>query len=151
MHARMKSGWRSIARVAVLLGTGAALACSQSSSTFQPVAAGARPWDPPAGWDPIPTCSTGYFIAIDTCPGCTGVSYALCDGSRFSQCVCGGSFSSGATCPNQVPCTSSDYPPQNWTEFADYSGPGWAGLQVHAGGGGASSGAGSSASSGDGG
>jgi hypothetical protein len=75
---------------------------------------------------------TGYFVAIDTCQGCTGISYALCDGDQFSQCVCGGSFSSGASCPQQLPCSTDDFPPPNWVEFTDYAGPGWAGLDLKA-------------------
>ena len=122
-------------QVRCVLGVGVAAfmaatapACSQSSSSFQPVAYGAKPWEPPAGWDPIPACVVGYYVAIDSCKDCTGISYALCDGSQFSQCVCGGSFSSGATCPQTFDCSTDDFPPPNWMEFTDYAGPGWAGL-----------------------
>jgi hypothetical protein len=112
-------------------------ACSDANA-FQPIAYGAKAWYPPQGWDPQPACSTGYYIAIDSCAGCTGISYALCDGNSFSQCVCGSSFSAGAMCPQTLPCSSDDFPPQNWTEFTDYAGPGWAGLRTSsdAGGGG---------------
>jgi hypothetical protein len=111
-----------------LLGAAAALGCSESSNSFQPVAFGAKPWNPPAGWNPEPPCVTGYYVAIDSCPGCTGISYALCDGDEFTQCTCGTTFSPGATCPQTFVCATDDFPPENWTEFTDYAGPGWAGL-----------------------
>jgi hypothetical protein len=95
---------------------------------FQAVAYGARPWTPPPGWDPEPPCGTGYYVAIDTCPGCNGISYALCTGTNFTQCTCGGPFTPGATCPQTFVCATDDFPPQNWLEFTDYAGPGWAGL-----------------------
>jgi hypothetical protein len=111
--------------------TSLAPACS-APSAFQPVAYGAKPWRPPAGWDPEPPCGTGYFVAIDTCPGCSGIAYALCDGHSFSQCVCGGPFTPGAMCPQTFACSVNDFPPQNWLEFTDYAGPGWAGLHAGA-------------------
>ena len=95
---------------------------------FQPAAYGAKPWEPPAGWDPEPPCSTGYYVAIDTCPGCTGISYALCTGVTFTQCVCGGPFWPGVECPKSLVCCPNDFPPLNWLEHIKYAGPGWAGL-----------------------
>src|SRR5450432_4912251 len=130
MRVRMK------VRCAFLVGVAfAAAAASQGCSEtgpFQPVAYGAKPWQPPAGWDPEPTCAVGYYVAIDSCSGCTGISYALCDGIRFSQCACGRSAWPGATCPQTFACSVDDFPPQNWMEFTDYAGPGWAGLTLHA-------------------
>ena len=121
--------------VITLGGTFLALAaspgCSQTGP-FQPVAFNAKPWQPPAGWDPQPTCGVGYYIAIDSCTGCTGISYALCDGIAFTQCVCGGPPWPGATCPQTFVCARTDFPPENWMEFTDYAGPGWAGLASHA-------------------
>ena len=99
-------------------------------NAFQPIAYGARPWQPPPGWDPEPACSTGYFVAIDSCPGCSEISYALCVGNVFDQCVCGGPSWPGAICPQQLPCSENDFPPRNWLEFTDYAGPGWAGLSM---------------------
>ena len=103
-------------------------ACSESADSFQPIAYGAKPWDPPQGWNPQPPCPVGYYVAIDTCPGCSEISYALCVGQRFSQCVCGGPFTPGAMCPQTFVCSPNDFPPQGWMEFIDYAGPGWAGL-----------------------
>ncbi len=112
-------------------------ACFQSADSFQPVVYGAKPWQPPPDWNPQPPCSVGYYVAIDTCPGCSEISYALCVGQRFTQCVCGGPFTPGAMCPQTFACSPDDFPPQNWVEFTDYAGPGWAGLKhVDAGGGG---------------
>ena len=138
MRVRMKSRLSFMAGLATLAMSTANLACSDNSRSFQPVTFGAQPWEPPAGWDPEPPCAVGYFIAIYGCPGCTGISYALCEGTSFTQCACGGPFWPGAMCPQTLPCSSNDFPPQNWTEFIDYAGPGWAGLQspVDAGGGG---------------
>ena len=56
------------------------------------------------------------------------ISYALCVGDTFSQCVCGGPPTPGATCPQMFVCDVNDFPPQNWVEFTMYAGPGWAGL-----------------------
>ena len=95
---------------------------------FQPVADGAKPWDPPAGWDPEPPCVTGCYVAIDSCNGCKGISYALCTGGTFTQCACGGPFWPGVECPNSLVCCANDFPPYNWMECTTYSGPGWAGL-----------------------
>jgi hypothetical protein len=117
-----------LAVVAGLLLATLAVACSQSSTTFQPVTFGARPWSPPSGWDPEPPCGVGYYVAITTCAGCTNVSYALCDGDKFSQCTCGGRFWPGAICPQGFVCGPDDFPPWGWQEFTDYAGPGWAGL-----------------------
>ncbi|HVZ87869.1 MAG TPA: hypothetical protein VHG72_12920 [Polyangia bacterium] len=114
------------ALAASLFGVG----CGQGPDVFQPVAYGARPWSPPPGWDPEPPCETGYYVAIDSCPGCTGISYALCTGTNFTQCTCGGSFTPGATCPQTFVCGPDDFPPQDWMEFTDYAGPGWAGLDL---------------------
>jgi hypothetical protein len=123
----MKARYRLLAGVATFLGAVGIFACS-SSSSFQPLAYGAKPWVPPAGWDPD-ECVTGYYVAILSCEGCSGISYALCDGSRFTQCACGGPVWAGATCPQTLDCSSTDFPPPNWTEYTDYAGPGWAGLQ----------------------
>jgi hypothetical protein len=39
-------------------------------------------------------------------------------------------------CPQTFVCSPNDFPPQNWMEFIDYAGPGWAGLKhLDAGGG----------------
>ncbi len=137
MQIRVKGPCRFVLGVAAFLGAAAGPACSDSNA-FQPVAYGAKPWAPPPGWDPEPPCSTGYYVAIDSCEGCTGISYALCVGDSFTQCVCGTTFSLGAMCPQTLPCSTDDFPPQNWTEFTDYAGPGWAGLgkSADAGGGG---------------
>jgi hypothetical protein len=113
--------------VSALLAGSLAAGCSDASK-FQPVAFGARPWTPPAGWDPEPPCVVGYYVAITTCEGCSGISYALCDGDLFSQCTCGTAFAPGDICPQTFACAPDDYPPQNWQEFTDYAGPGWAGL-----------------------
>jgi hypothetical protein len=114
--------------VLVALAATANLRCSSDQNAFQPIAYGAKPWTPPPGWDPEPPCAVGYYIAIDTCSGCTGLSYALCVGDTFSQCVCGGPPTPGATCPQMFVCDVNDFPPQNWVEFTMYAGPGWAGL-----------------------
>jgi hypothetical protein len=119
-----------VASAALLAVTGPA--CSDPNA-FQPITNGAKPWQPPAGWAPELQCAVGYYVAIDTCPGCTGISYALCTGVDFNQCVCGSPFTPGATCPNQFHCAPNDFPPQNWYEFTDYTGPGWAGLDIDAG------------------
>lgn len=119
--------------VAILLAAGGSAACVNDPNAFQPIAAGARPWSPPPGWDPEPACPTGYFVAIDSCPGCSGLSYALCVASSFDQCTCGGPFWPGAMCPQQLPCGENDFPPKNWLEFTDYVGPGWAGLSMKGG------------------
>jgi hypothetical protein len=129
MQVRTKGRWSSfIVGIAALVATAAGLACSGNPDAFQPVAYGAKPWSPPAGWDPEPVCSSGYFVAIHTCNGCPAISYALCDGMAFTQCVCGGPFWPGAICPAQFVCADDDFPPYSWIEFTDYTGPGWAGL-----------------------
>jgi hypothetical protein len=127
MQVRMKVRCLLAAAAATFVAAAVALACSQSAAPFQPIVYGAEPWTPPEGWSPD-ACATGYFIAIDTCKGCTGTSYALCTGLSYTECVCGGPFSSGATCPQTLPCTATDFPPPTWTEYTDYVGPGWAGL-----------------------
>jgi hypothetical protein len=132
MPVRMKVLCSLVVGVAAWVGAVAGVACSDSSSSFQPLAYGARPWAPPAGWDPEPPCAPGYYVAINTCEGCAGISYALCSGTRFTQCVCGGPFWTGAVCPQTFACSSDDFPPTNWVEFTDYAGPGWAGLQSQA-------------------
>ena len=114
--------------VAALLATVSGLSCYERPDSFQPITYGAKPWNPPAGWDPEPACATGYYVAINTCEGCKDISYALCTGTIFTQCVCGGPFWPGATCPQQFVCAADDFPPFNWVEFTDYAGPGWAGL-----------------------
>jgi hypothetical protein len=127
MRVRMKV--RFIIAAAALLMAASHLACSGNPDAFQPIAYGAKPWQPPPGWDPEPPCVTGYYVAIDSCADCTGISYALCTGNSFTQCVCGGPFTPGATCPQTFACAADDFPPQNWMEFIDYAGPGWAGLK----------------------
>ena len=102
--------------------------CYDPPQDFQPAAYGAKPWDPPPGWDPEPPCATGYYVAIDSCPGCGGISYALCTGVTFTQCVCGGPAWPGVECPKSLVCCANDFPPVNWLELIKYSGPGWAGL-----------------------
>jgi hypothetical protein len=37
-------------------------------------------------------------------------------------------------CPQTFVCARDDFPPQNWMEFIDYAGPGWAGLDARSGG-----------------
>jgi hypothetical protein len=110
--------------------TTAGAGCVNDPNAFQPIADGARPWQPPPGWDPQPACPTGYFVAIDSCAGCSDISYALCVGNVFDQCVCGGPPWPGAICPQGLPCSENDFPPRNWLEFTDYAGPGWAGLSM---------------------
>jgi len=119
-----------IAGVAALIAATVGVACYERPQSFQPVAYGAKPWQPPAGWDPEPPCVAGYYVAINNCQGCSKISYALCDGISFSQCVCGGPFWPGAICPQTFACDTDDFPPYNWVEFTDYAGPGWAGLQA---------------------
>jgi hypothetical protein len=131
----------AVTAAGLFLALAASPGCSQTGP-FQPVAFDAKPWQPPAGWDPEPTCGVGYYIAITSCAGCTGISYALCDGIAFDQCVCGGAPWPGATCPQTFVCSRTDFPPENWMEFTDYAGPGWAGLQSHADAGASSGGAG---------
>jgi hypothetical protein len=147
MQVRTKARRRLFAGVAVLSGAAAVFACSNETG-FQPLASGAKQWDPPAGWDPF-DCATGNYVAITSCPGCTGISYALCDGNRFTQCVCGGPVWPGATCPQALDCSSVDFPPPNWTEYTDYTGPGWAGLDVDSGGGNVDSGGGEDSGAGE--
>jgi hypothetical protein len=120
-----------IVGIAALLAAAAAIpSCYgyERPSDFQPVADGAKPWSPPAGWDPEPPGTTGYYVAIDSCAGCPGISYALCTGDTFTQCVCGGPFWPGVECPKSLVCCADDFPPFNWLELTKYSGPGWAGL-----------------------
>jgi hypothetical protein len=118
MRALMNVRSSFIFGVAALMATAAGLACSEDSGSFQPVAYGAQPWDPPSTWNE-PPCVVGYYIAIQTCKGCTGISYALCDGISFSQCVCGGPFWPGAMCPTNTVCSDNDFPPINWLQFPD--------------------------------
>lgn len=118
--------------VMALMAVIAGPSCGGRPDDFQPITYGARPWDPPPGWDPEPPCATGYFVAIDTCPGCAGISYALCTGVTFTQCVCGGPFWPGVECPKSLVCCADDFPPINWLELVKYSGPGWAGLSAGA-------------------
>ena len=116
-----------VASLALIAAT-AGLGCSSNQDAFQPIAYNAKPWQPPPGWNPQPPCPVGYYVAIDSCQGCSGLSYALCVGDRFTQCVCGGPFTPGTMCPQTFACGTDDFPPQNWLEFIDYAGPGWAGL-----------------------
>jgi hypothetical protein len=134
MKVRLTMGAPVGVAIAALVAVVVLPACGNPDA-FQPVAHGARPWSPPPGWDPEPTCATGYFIAIDSCSGCSGISYALCDGISFTQCTCGGPFWPGALCPQTFVCSSNDFPPNYWLEFTDYAGPGWAGLDKQPGGG----------------
>jgi len=131
MRVQMNVRYSFIVVVAVFMATASGLACYESPSSFQPVTYGAKPWTPPddpnSPWNPQPTCATGYYVAIDSCPGCTGISYALCVGIEFTQCVCGGPFWPGVQCPKMLVCCSNDFPPYNWLEFKQYAGPGWAG------------------------
>jgi hypothetical protein len=121
--------------VAALMAASTGLSCYESPQSFQPITTGAKPWnpydvpnyDPNSPWNPQPTCTTGYYVAIDSCPGCTGVSYALCTGVTFTQCVCGGPFWPGVQCPKSLVCCPNDFPPYNWLELIKYAGPGWAG------------------------
>ena len=135
MSTRKKKRSRFVVMVATLAAAVVGAGCA-GAGAFQPLTYGAKPWNPPAGWDPEPTsgglpgyCPVGYYVAIDSCTGCTAISYALCDGASFTQCVCGGPFWSGATCPGNLSCGPNDFPPTNWTEYGDYAGPGWAGLE----------------------
>ena len=128
--------------LALVLTIGISPGCAGGGpDAFQPIAYGARPWSPPPGWDPVPACGAGYYVAIDSCSGCSGISYALCTGTTFTQCTCGGPFTPGATCPHTFFCAMDDFPPQNWMEFADYAGPGWAGLDLNLNGGAGDAGA----------
>jgi hypothetical protein len=124
----MKSRPWAIIVFATFMVAAASLTCSTRPDAFQPITSGAKPWDPPPGWNPQPPCVVGYFVAIDSCDGCNGLSYALCVGHSFNQCVCGGSSWPGAVCPQTFACSADDFPPYNWVEFVDYAGPGWAGL-----------------------
>ena len=128
MRVQMNVRSSFILGVAAFVATAAGLACYEKPNSFQPVTYGAQPWNPPPDWDPEPACAVGYYVAIDTCPGCTGISYALCTGVTFTQCACGGPFWPGAECPKSLGCSPDDFPPFNWLEFTWYSGPGWAGL-----------------------
>jgi hypothetical protein len=120
---RVRFDWRLIVFSAVFLAL-VNPACSDPNA-FQPIATGAQPWTPPAGFAPMSQCSVGYYIAIDSCPGCADVSYALCNGDKFNQCICGTAYTPGTICPNQIHCPDNDWPPQGWFEFTDYMGPGW--------------------------
>jgi hypothetical protein len=123
---------RIVAVMALLAAAALGPSCSDRPQDFQPVTDGAKPWAPPAGWDPEPPCATGYYVAIDTCEGCAGISYALCTGVTFTQCVCGGAFWPGVECPKSLVCCPNDFPPFNWLELNKYAGPGWAGLSPNA-------------------
>lgn len=131
MRVRMNVRYPFIVVVAVFMATAAGLSCYESPQSFQPITTGAKPWTPPNDpnnpWDPEPPCVTGYYVAIDSCPGCTGVSYALCTGFTFTQCVCGGPFWPGVQCAKSLVCCPNDFPPYNWLELKTYAGPGWAG------------------------
>jgi hypothetical protein len=141
MRMPMNGTGRFVVALAACIAATASLTCANNEA-FQPLTYGAKPWTPPAKWDPEPNsgggqpgCPVGYYIAIRTCDGCSKISYALCDGAAFTQCVCGGPFwqypsGPGATCPQNLSCDPDDFPPTNWLEFVDYTGPGWAGLQT---------------------
>ena len=132
MRVQMNVRYPFIVVVAVFMAVATGLSCYESPQSFQPITTGAKPWTPPNDpnnpWDPEPPCVTGYYVAIDSCPGCTGVSFALCTGSTFTQCVCGGPFWPGVQCAKSVVCCPNDFPPYNWLELKTYAGPGWAGL-----------------------
>ena len=139
MRFQTEGRWRAILGVIALAAISTTPACSNPNAS-QPLTYGAKPWTPPPGWDPQPGpggqpgCPAGYYIAIRSCEGCKDISYALCDAAAFTQCVCGGPMwkyptSSGSLCPQGLSCNDDDFPPLNWLEFADYTGPGWAGLQ----------------------
>jgi hypothetical protein len=128
MHRSMAARSSVMTAVAALIVATTVQSCYELPQDFQPIAYGAKPWTPPAGWDPEPPCATGYYVAIDSCPGCTGISYALCAGVTFNQCTCGGPFWPGVECPKSLVCCPNDFPPLNWLELVKYSGPGWAGL-----------------------
>jgi hypothetical protein len=141
----MKVRYSVIVVVAAFMATASGLACYEGPQSFQPATYGAKPWnpdyipvydpdyDPNNPWNPQPTCASGSYVAIDSCPGCTGISYALCVGINFTQCVCGGPFWPGAECPKSLVCCSNDFPPFNWLELVKYAGPGWAGYNYGAG------------------
>jgi hypothetical protein len=109
-----------IVGVAAFMAVAAGLACSENS--FQPITEGAQPWEPPSDWTE-PPCSTGYYALIPdptSCKGCTGeISYALCVGTSFTQCTCGGPYWPGAVCPKGTVCSGNDFPPFNWIQFPD--------------------------------
>jgi hypothetical protein len=141
MRVQMNLRFSITVGVAALMAAATGLSCYESPQSFQPITTGAKPWnpqdipnyDPNNPWNPQPTAggegpTTGYYVAIDSCPGCTGVSYALCTGVTFTQCVCGGPFWPGVQCPKSLVCCPNDFPPYNWLEFTGYAGPGWAGL-----------------------
>ena len=131
MRVQMNVRYPFIVVVAVFMAVATGLSCYESPQSFQPITTGAKPWTPPNDpnnpWDPEPPCVTGYYVAIDSCPGCTGVSYALCTGFTFTQCVCGGPFWPGVQCAKSLVCCPNDFPPYNWLELKTYAGPGWAG------------------------
>jgi hypothetical protein len=122
MQVQMKKVRSSlIVGAAAFMAVAAGLACSESS--FQPITEGARPWEPPSGWNE-PPCSTGYYAVVipdpRSCQGCTGeISYALCVGTSFTQCTCGGPYWPGAVCPKTYTCSGNDFPPFNWIQFPD--------------------------------
>jgi|SRR5208283_4374375 len=118
MRVRKNARSSFIFGVAAFIAAAAGPACSESS--FQPITYGAKPWSPPPTWDE-PPCTVGYYVAIvgETCDGCTGTSYALCTGISFTQCVCGGPFWPGATCPANAACADNDFPPFGWQQSPD--------------------------------
>jgi hypothetical protein len=140
MRVQMNLRSSTVVGVAALMAAATGLSCYESPQSFQPITTGAKPWtpqdipnyDPNNPWNPEPSCTTGYYVAIDSCPGCTGISYALCTGATFTQCVCGGPFWPGVQCPKSLVCCPNDFPPYNWQELKGYSGPGWAGLNPNA-------------------
>jgi hypothetical protein len=128
MRARMSLYFVVACAVCLAVTAGACV----DNNAFQPITTGAKPWTGPAGFGSTAqfTCAPGYYVAIDSCPGCTGISYALCTGQTFDQCVCGGPPWPGGYCPNQLPCAPDNFPPIGWLEYTDYIGPGWAGLDL---------------------
>jgi hypothetical protein len=59
--------------VAALMAASTGLSCYESPQSFQPITTGAKPWnpydvpnyDPNSPWNPQPTCTTGYYVAIE--------------------------------------------------------------------------------------
>jgi len=102
----------------------AVIPACEDPNQFQPITDGAKPWTPPACFHGAPNqnCAVGYYVAIDSCPDCTGVSYALCTGYTFDQCVCGQPYTPGAQCPLQIHCGENEFPPQNWLDYGTAGG-----------------------------
>ena len=128
MRARMNLRIAIACAACLVVGSGACV----DNNAFQPITTGAKPWQGPAGFAASGqyVCAVGYYIAIDSCSGCSGISYALCTGDTFDQCVCGSPPWPGGSCPNQLQCAPNNFPPIGWQEYSDYIGPGWAGIDL---------------------